>query len=164
MTIKELNAAIKADLKKAGYNPKDFRVSVRYSRYDIDARVTIQNPSICRDEVENILNHWQSYEVDPRTLEVIQGGNSYLFVEYGTGIADMIPQMYRDKATAILEQKPEGVKVAENGEKSLHVFYGEYRTFVTVFNGNAGKTIITFNTNEFILVYYQFVTLGKISI
>jgi len=163
MTNKEISAAIKADLKKAGYNTKDFRVSVRTSRYDTAARVTIKNPCIYQEAIEKLLNHWQSYEIDPRTLEVLQGGNCYLFVEYGAGIADMIPQEYRDRATAILKEKPEGVKIAENGEKSLHISCEGYRTRVTEFNGHTQKTIFTYDTDEFILAYYRFVTLGKIA-
>lgn len=163
MTNKELNAAIKADLKQAGYNPKDFRVSVRNSRYDTVAQITIKSPCIYRDEIESLLRHWQSYEVDPRTLEVLQGGNCYLFVEYGTGIVDKIPQEYRDKAAAILEKKLEGVKIAENKKKSLYISCEEYRTRITEFNGHTHKTIFTYSTDNFILAYYRFVAFGRIA-
>ena len=44
MTNKEINAAVKSELKAAGYNVKDFRVSVKDSLYDGVIRVTVKKP------------------------------------------------------------------------------------------------------------------------
>ena len=48
MTNKELSMKIRKSLKEAGYTQKDIKVSVRSSRYDTAAKITIHNPHIDR--------------------------------------------------------------------------------------------------------------------
>lgn len=45
MTNKEINTAVKSELKAAGYNVKDFRVSVKDSLYN----VVLQKGTRCED-------------------------------------------------------------------------------------------------------------------
>lgn len=102
MTNKEINAAIKSELTKAGYSVKDFRVSVKDSLYDGVIRVTIKNPLVRPSDIEKLLNHWESYELDQRNGEILQGGNTYVFVQYDLHAFDNIPEEYTERATAIL--------------------------------------------------------------
>ena len=163
MTNKEINAAVKKELKAAGYNTKDFRVSVKDSLYDRVIRVTVKNPYISRAKIEGVLKHWESYEIDQRTAEILQGGNTYLFVEYASDIIDQIPEEEKEKALAILKSKPDGVQIAKNGENSLHAFSEDYRTRVIEFNGRSQQTIFTYNSADFVLALFRFWNLGTIT-
>lgn len=163
MTNKEINAAVKKELKEAGYNTKDFWVSVKDSLYDGVIKVTVKNPYISRVDVEKILKHWESYELDQRTYEILQGGNTYLHVEYASDIIDRIPEEEKEKAVAILKSNPDGVQIAKNGEISLHAFSEGYRTRVIEFNGRTQQTIFTYNTADFVLALFRFWNLGTIA-
>ena len=44
LTNRETNAAIKRELKAAGYNTKSFKVSVKDCGYSTSAHVTIKDP------------------------------------------------------------------------------------------------------------------------
>ena len=88
MTNKELNSQIKKELKNAGYNTRDFKVSVKDCGYSTSIHVTIKNPEINRVEIENILKHHEIIDYDRRTCEILEGANDYLFVDYGCGIFD----------------------------------------------------------------------------
>ena len=46
MTNREIGAAIKKELKAAGYNAKDLKVSVKASGYDTAAYITVKNPGV----------------------------------------------------------------------------------------------------------------------
>ena len=54
MTNKELSMKIRKSLKEAGYTQKDIKVSVRSSRYDTAAKITVHNPHIDRHRIEKI--------------------------------------------------------------------------------------------------------------
>lgn len=88
MTNKELNSQIKKELKNAGYNTRDFKVSVKDCGYSTSIHVTIKNPEINRVEIENILKHHEIIDYDHRTYEILAGANDYLFVDYASGIFD----------------------------------------------------------------------------
>lgn len=133
MTNMELNKAIKAELKKAGYNTKDFRVSVKDSLYDTTIRIKIKSPYVNLHDVERLLKHRESYELDVASGEILQGGNTYVFIEYDYNAFDLIPHEYEERAEKILndaENNLDGFEIANNGVKSLHLLnmtnYGGY--------------------------------------
>ena len=165
MTNKEINTAIKKELKEAGYSTKDFSVSVKDSLYDTAIKIKIKTPYVSRANVEKLLKHWESYELDQRTGEILQGGNKYLFVEYDYKIAELIPEEIKGTALKILESRPAGIQVANNKTKSLHVFTEGYRTRVTEFsnNSNSQKTIFTYNEIDFVLALFRFYQFGTIA-
>ena len=165
MTNKEINTAIKKELKEAGYSTKDFSVSVKDSLYDTAIKIKIKTPYVSRANVEKILKHWESYELDQRTGEILQGGNKYLFAEYDYKIAELIPEEIKETALKILENRPNGIQVANNETKSLHVFTEGYRTRVIEFsnNSNSQKTIFTYNEIDFVLALFRFYQFGTIA-
>ena len=124
MTNKEINANVKKELKNAGYCAKDFRISVKDCLYDSSIRVTVKNPLIKLSDVKNILSHWESYELDQASGEILQGGNTYVFVQYDSHAFDNIPAEYTEKAASVIDdaEKYDGRQIAENKDGvSLHL-------------------------------------------
>ena len=70
--------AIRKELKEHGYNNR--RVGVRYDGYAI--WVTVKEFEIDIKEIENIANKYENYSIDERTGEILQGGNTFVFVDY----------------------------------------------------------------------------------
>lgn len=114
MTNREIGAAIKKELKAAGYNAKDFKVSVKASGYDTAAYITVKNPGVNRCKVENLLHHWDQIDRDERTGEVLAGCNLYLFTEYEHGIFDQLATKYLAEAKTILDDAADVVTVSGN--------------------------------------------------
>lgn len=111
MTNKELNATIKKELKEAGYNTKDFSVSVKDCGYSTSIKVKVKNPYVNRKEVESLLRHHEAYEQDNRTYEVLQGGNTYLFVEYEYGIFEAVAQDWAATASELMKSTEEITRI-----------------------------------------------------
>lgn len=78
MTDNERLAAIRKELKEHGYNNR--RVGVSYDGYAI--RLTIKELAIDKKEIENIAMKYENYSRDERTGEILQGGNTFVLVDY----------------------------------------------------------------------------------
>ena len=77
--MKEEAKIIRAELKqKLGLTVKD--VSVKSDLYSVWVR--IKNKDVNINEVKNIAKKYESFDRCERTGEILQGGNSYVFVEY----------------------------------------------------------------------------------
>lgn len=124
-TNKEINAAIKDELKAAGFNVKDFRVSVKDCGYSTSAHVRIKSPVVNRLEVEKVLKKFDQLERDARTGEILEGGNLYLFVEYESGIFDIPAREWAADAMGIFRSSGECVRAYDGlwympGDMELH--------------------------------------------
>lgn len=91
MTNREIGAAIKKELKAAGYNAKDFKVSVKASGYDTAAYITVKNPGVNRCKVENVLHHWDQIDRDERTGEVLVVATSICSLSMNTAFSTSWP-------------------------------------------------------------------------
>lgn len=78
MTDNERLAAIRKELKEHGYNNR--RVGVSYDGYAI--WLNIKELVIDKKEIENIAMKYENYSIDERTGEILQGGNTFVFVDY----------------------------------------------------------------------------------
>lgn len=110
MTNKELNAAIKNELKAAGYSVRDFRVTVKDCGYSTSAHVYIKSPTVNRLDVEKALKPFDQVERDERTGEILSGGNLYLFVEYEYGLFDLPAQAWAATAAGLFREPGEIVR------------------------------------------------------
>ena len=108
MTNKELSMKIRKSLKEAGYTQKDIKVSVRSSRYDTAAKITIHNPHIDRHRIEKILRPaYEEIDRDDITGEILQGGNTMLFIEYEYGIFEEVAREWMATAKGLMQSKAE---------------------------------------------------------
>lgn len=112
MTNKELSMKIRKSLKEAGYTQKDIKVSVRSSRYDTAAKITIHNPHIDRHRIEKILRPaYEEIDRDDITGEILQGGNTMLFIEYEYGIFEEVAREWMATAKGLMQSKAEVTRV-----------------------------------------------------
>lgn len=166
MTNKEINTAVKSELKAAGYNVKDFRVSVKDSLYDGVIRVTVKNPLIKPSDIKKLLDHWESYEIDQRTYEILQGGNTYVFVQYDIHAFDNLPAEYIERAAAVLGDldRYDGREIAanENGT-SLHLLQdgSRYRLIECKSGTMSGQqTMFFYDASQLAEMLFRFDNLG----
>lgn len=128
MGNKELSQAIRKELKAAGFTAKVISVRVKDSGYNTSVRINIKNPLVKISEVEKITRKFEEIDRDERTMEILQGCNVFVLVQYECGVVEeaakeLIPTS--EKVLADIE-KYSGHKIADNGEKSV---------FITHYNG-----------------------------
>ena len=126
MTNKELNAAIKEELKMAGYKTNSFSVLTRSSRYDTVTHITIKTPEININDIRKLLAHWEEIDHDTRTGEVLQGANTYMRIDYKDVIFDSIAEKFKAAAEAAFNSEQEVFRLSDDtyllnvhGEKTI---------------------------------------------
>ena len=112
MTNKELSMKIRKSLKEAAYTQKDKKGSVRSSRYDTAAKITIHNPHIDRHRIEKILRPaYEEIDRDDITGEILQGGNTMLFIEYEYGVFEDVAREWMATAKGLMQSKAEVTRI-----------------------------------------------------
>lgn len=162
MTNKEMNAAIKKELKETGYNTRDFSVSVKDCGYSTCIKIRIKNPEIDRGKIENLLKKHEVYDRDIANCEILEGGNTYLFVEYVDGIFDEVAQEWA--ATA------KGAMMSQN--ECIALFDGLYLINSKQYNGlriqqqnainHCSYNVYTFQ--QLCVFIYKFAKFGTIAV
>lgn len=169
MTNKEINSAVKSELKAAGYNVKDFRISVKDALYDGVIRVTVKNPLVKPSDIKELLGHWESYEIDQRTYEILQGGNTYVFVQYDLHAFDNLPAEYTERAAAVLGdmEQYDGREIATNESgASLHLLQDgtRYRLIECKAGTMAGQeTHFFYDASQLAEMLFRFANLGTVA-
>ena len=82
MTIKKKGAAIRAELKKLGYNARQVSVKTGYCGYSDFARIRIKDCAVNKKAVENACKKFSSIRYDEFTGEILEGANTYIDVDY----------------------------------------------------------------------------------
>ena len=82
MTSKERSAAIRAELKKLGYNSKQVSVKSGNCGYSGYSHLTIKDMAVRIKEVKKAVRAFESVDYDEYSGEILQGGNTYIRVEY----------------------------------------------------------------------------------
>lgn len=171
MTNKEINTAIKKELKEAGYSTKDFSVSVKDSLYDTAIKIKIKTPYVSRANVEKILKHWESYELDQRTGEILQGGNTYIFIQYEYGVVEKAAAELLPIAEMVLNNKGKysGHKIADNGTKSVNINHYEGNEWILFESDNKETGVYAYRptywikcANDLAVAMWRFKNLGTI--
>jgi hypothetical protein len=94
-TTADRSAAIRHALKLRGWSGRD--VSVKTHNYSMGSsiRVSIINPAVSFDVVEDIANAHESIDRD-QFGDILSGGNRYVFVSYNSIAEDAIRTRYAD--------------------------------------------------------------------
>lgn len=64
-----------------------------------------------RKDVEALLKHHESYDLDNRTYEILEGSNTYLFVEYEYGIFETVSQEWAATASGLMKSTEEITRI-----------------------------------------------------
>lgn len=102
MTNKELSAAIRADLKAAGISRSAYSISVKWAGYETSVRVRVRDLSVSLSRVMTVLNRYHHVDWDERCMEILAGGNTFVWVEYDRDALDAAAASWRDRAAEIL--------------------------------------------------------------
>lgn len=95
---------IKNYLKENGINTKKVSVRELPCGYSQSFQITIKDSNIDIEEVSKLSQRFKSYETDERTGEILQGGNTYIFVEYDYNTIKEINQKYNDVVIDIIKE------------------------------------------------------------
>lgn len=77
MTTKKTVQAVRNTLKSKGYNNRKISVT-----NDGAIWVTVKDLSIKLDDIEKLVKKHEHYYTDEITGEILQGGNTFIFVQY----------------------------------------------------------------------------------
>lgn len=94
---------IKQRLKEKGFDVS--KISVKKSRggYCDAFYITIKSPYINKRAVERVVRGFENYERDERTLEILAGGNTFVFVNYDYHVFDEIKEHNREQTAELLK-------------------------------------------------------------
>ena len=79
---KERSAAIRAELKKLGYNSKQISVRSGDCGYSDYTNIRIKDMAIRINDVKKVCKAFESVDYDEYTGEILAGGNCYISVDY----------------------------------------------------------------------------------
>lgn len=161
MTNKEKSLIIRKELKENGYNTRDFKVSVKDCGYSTTVNITIKNPHVNRREVKNILNHHEVCERDERTFEVLEGANTYLFIEYERGIFKEVSQEWAATAKGVMLEQAETISVFDG--LTLINWERKGRLELRQNNKNEYVTLKVDDFNHLCELIYKFAEFGTIA-
>ena len=82
MTDRERVSAIRQALKEKGYTSRRVGVSYHIAGLSAVIRVTIKEPNIDKGEIENLVKGFSEIDIDERTGEILEGGNTFVSVHY----------------------------------------------------------------------------------
>lgn len=81
-TCREVNRAMKEALRKAGIDTRFISIRHKWCGYSESYHVEIKDEKIDRKLVEAVLKNFDEIDRDERTGEILEGGNTYIFVQY----------------------------------------------------------------------------------
>lgn len=128
----ELNKAIRAELKAAGYNSRKVSVSVKDAGWSTKIDITIKDPTVNAHEIEAIVNKRESIDRDERTGEILAGYNTYVFVAYKYGLFDALASDYLAEAEKAMNHMTEAHQSVEPIRDNLRLIKGTPCTVETV--------------------------------
>ena len=119
-SIKEKAAEVRKQLKEIGITSKQVSVKSGYCGYDDNLNITIKDLSVNEQTVKDIAEQFEEYERDERSGEILEGGNTYIFIDYDYDARRAAASEMMEQAQKIAEAKESGT-VAKSG--SLEVIY-----------------------------------------
>lgn len=101
MTNKEMSKAIQEKLKAAGIPRAAYRIRVQGCGYSNSVHIYVKDLAVSIDEVKRIAYQYESIDRDERTGEILEGGNTYVFVEYDFDTLQAAQEKYLAQAEGI---------------------------------------------------------------
>ncbi len=152
MTIKEKCAAMRAELKKLGYNSKQVSVRGGYCGYSDRAEITIKDMKADRKAIENVCKKFQSIDYDSASGEILEGGNTYIFVKYDYDTLENAIEEEVNKLDSLMAEIEKEQKHIKKNNSEYVLFKQDDNFCMVVYeNGSTlGKNIIRpTNSTEF---------------
>ena len=96
---------IKKYLKENGIDTENISVKGSTCGYSESYEITIKDININIEKVRELLKTFESYETDERTGEILEGGNTYIFVNYDYNTLKLANEKYNDIVLDIINKK-----------------------------------------------------------
>lgn len=163
MTNKELSAKIRKELKEKGYSNRDVSIKISYCGYATSSiKATIKNPEVNKKDIETILNCYQEYEIDAVTGEILEGGNTFVFVEYQRGIFDEVAQEWAATARGLMNSKEETTRIFDGLILLDYEHKGKLEIRQQDKNYHGGRYVNDFK--DLCIYLYKFAKFGSIAV
>ena len=104
MTNKERSAAIRSVLKKLGYNSKQVSVRSGFCGYSDYTYITVKDVKANIKEIEKACKNFQSVDYDLASGEILEGGNTYIHVQYDYSAMDNAINNELENAASIISE------------------------------------------------------------
>ena len=136
MTNKERSTAIRAEIKKLGYNSRQVSVRSGFCGYSDYTHITIKDAKANIKEIEKASKKFQSVDYASATGEILAGGNTYIHVQYDYDAISKATEANFEKAESLVndiddyyvlfkDEKKEIVLCKQNELFGIEVFENE---------------------------------------
>jgi hypothetical protein len=134
LSNKELSKAIQNDLKAAGVPRAAYSIRVQDCGYSVSVRINIRDLAILPADVKRIALHYQEYDRDERTGEILEGGNTYVFVQYDFETLQAAQEKFLPQAVTIRGKGYQEIMQHKNGNRLVYLdtYDGEGFLYVKV--------------------------------
>jgi len=82
LSITEKAKIVRKSLKEIGITSKQVSVKSSYCGYSDKLSINIKDLSISKQTIEGIAKKFEEYERDERSGEILEGGNTYVFIDF----------------------------------------------------------------------------------
>ena len=169
MSNKELSQAMQNAIKEHGFKRADYTIKVRDAGYDTAVYIKIKNPLVRISEIEDVIKPFEFYERDERTLEILAGGNTFIFCTYQDGIFDDVSAPYLETSRRVFGgDEYDGRTIAKNKNKEIHLVKIAHHTKILYEYDNSNACIPAARVNVsspegLAIAMWRFKNLGTIS-
>lgn len=122
-------------LKENGINRRSYSIK---SSYGNAISITLKSIEVNLHTVERLVKEYQSIDRDERTGEILQGGNTYIFVSYDDDMIRVESEKYLEQAQSIIANSElkfgDTLATFANGNRLHYDAMGEY--LCVLGNGN----------------------------
>lgn len=96
---------IKNYLKEKGIDTRKVSIRHEYPGYSEAFNITIKDINVSASEVEKLAKHFEYYETDERTGEILAGGNTFIYVNYDYDIIKELNEKYNQDVVDIIKKE-----------------------------------------------------------
>lgn len=96
---------IKSYLKENGIDTRKVSIRHEYPGYSEIFNITIKDININANKIEELTRHFESYETDERTGEILAGGNTFIYVSYDYDVIKEANDKYNQNIIDIIEKE-----------------------------------------------------------
>lgn len=96
---------IKKYLKENGIDTKNINVKGSNCGYSESYNITIKDIKVDIEKVRELVKKFESYEIDERTGEILEGGNTYIFVNYDYNTLKLANEKYNNIVLDVINKE-----------------------------------------------------------
>lgn len=118
--LKEKSIQLRKDLKVYGLTNRDVSITTQNGVWDDKINVHLKTISALKlhNEIEKLAYNYESIDRDVRTMEILTGGNTYIFISYEYDLLDEYSAKYQTIAEELFSKASSDhmmpIKVLEN--------------------------------------------------